>query len=201
MTPSDYAPAESRQSLNIDLGDLVLAMEMGDSDDHTAWLDRHTGKIIVVPHEFMSWGGAGCDDFDDDVDAADELAGAAPPRVPAKWEQEMVAQARIIEDDESGRYEDVPSIEGRDGFRIMQNFAQSIKSGRVRHRLLDALSRPKPFGRFKDALADWPEVRDKFYAYDAQHKRQLARDWLEAIGIQPIDTPSTPPPPSKSAQG
>ena len=50
-------------------------------------------------------------------------------------------------------------------------------------RLADALDRPKPFRRFKDALLD-PSLRQAWFAFEGAAHASLAQAWCEANEIE-----------------
>lgn len=121
---------------------------------------------------------SGLDD-DDDVEELRELRGA-------------------IDRDEDDRYISIPSLASHEGFRIMEDFASAQDDRRVRGALLDALDRRRPFRSFKDALAGFPEVREKWFAYHSERVREEALAWLRSEGIDAelvpfIDRSSEPP--------
>lgn len=153
--------------LRIDEGDLLLAFE--GSDGMMQWyLDRQTGEVIGLGDDFD------LDDEDEDDEDIDE----------SDWETQERALRRRISADESGeRYVPIPSIGSHEGFRIMERFAGSQDDRRVRGALFDALDRRRPFRSFKDALADFPEVRDHWYAYHEEQMREEALAWLKGKGI------------------
>ena len=78
------------------------------------------------------------------------------------------------------------------GFRWMEGFALA-QEDRVRERLLDALDRPRPFRRFKDALGAFPEVREAWFAYENDRLRECAREWLASNDIDAEWVQAAPP--------
>ena len=65
----------------------------------------------------------------------------------------------------------------------MERFAGSQTNDRVRDALFDALDRRRPFRSFKDVLAAFPEVRDRWYVYHEDWLREEALAWLKSEGI------------------
>lgn len=100
--------------------------------------------------------------------------------------------------------EDVPDLEpiptwtSQDGFRLMEQFAQTIGHPVVRADLLAALSRGRGvFRAFKDALEAHSEVERKWYEYKARAMKARIVQWyedlrdvrgLERLGLEPEDT-------------
>ena len=83
---------------------------------------------------------------------------------------------------ESARFIAVESIESHESFRWMERFA-AAQEDRVRERLMDALDRPRPFRRFRDALAAFPAVEDAWYRYEDERLREEAESWLRSLEI------------------
>ncbi len=100
--------------------------------------------------------------------------------------------------------EDVPDLEpiptwtSQDGFRLMEQFAQTIGHPVVRADLLAALSRGRGvFRAFKDALDAHPDAERKWYEYKSRALRARILRWyedlrdvrgLERLGLEPEDT-------------
>jgi hypothetical protein len=161
--------------IQIDEGDLLMAFDSGDG--MMEWfLDRETGAVI----------GLGDDVFLDDEDDEDD----------EDWEREEKALRRAIYEDAGGeegrRYLAIESLGSHEGFRIMEDFAAS-QDGRVRDALFRALDRHRPFRSFKDALLNFPDVREAWFRYHEGRLREEALAWLESEGIDAeLTTPSPP---------
>ena len=150
--------------IRIDLSQLCVAL----SDHDSEWvLDTQTGSILMA-----SW-------------LTD----------PDLRELEEEASGEDLGDDplEGDRFLSIDFIGSDVGFRWMEMFALELENERVRERLLDALNRPRPFRRFKDALGAFPEVREAWYAYEDGKLKECARDWLESYEID-ADVFEAPPP-------
>lgn len=144
-------------TIRIELDQLTIAL----SDHDSEWvLDLQTGQVLMA--EWVR-----------DPDMHDDM--------------ELVLDEVDVDDDdfdplESDRFVHVESIDSREGFRWMERFAQSQADDRVRARLMDALRQPRPFRRFRDALAG--PVRDAWYRYEEERLREEAEAWLRAAGIE-----------------
>jgi hypothetical protein len=77
----------------------------------------------------------------------------------------------------------VEPLESRIGFQIMEDFATSIPELRLKSRLFEALSRSKPFRRFKDVLNSHLELRDRWFAFRDKALADHATAWLKRQGI------------------
>ena len=86
---------------------------------------------------------------------------------------------------EPGRYCEIDKLASHQSFEVMEQFAVSLPESRDRRALIEALSRNKPFRRFKDAVHASLELRDCWFAFRDRAFAALARDWLEGEGIEP----------------
>jgi hypothetical protein len=89
-----------------------------------------------------------------------------------------------VDFDDNPRYLWIEPIEAHESFRIMEDFVASVADVKAAARLGDALSRPKPFRRFKDALLDYPALRQAWFAFEGAAHASLAQAWCEANGIE-----------------
>lgn len=165
-------------AIRIDIDELATAM----SDHDSEWvLDTQTGKVLMKEWlrdpgvrqleglEVESGGDGGGeldDEFDPDVDLDED------------------------------RFVWIEPIDSHEAFRWMEHFALRQDDERVRERLLDALDRPRPFRRFKDALYEFPAVQDAWYRFEEEKQRQAVRDWIQSEGIDAelfvAEPPSSP---------
>ena len=78
----------------------------------------------------------------------------------------------------SERYRYVEPIDSFEGFRIMEDFVETLPEGEAKHMLARALTRPKPFRNFKDDLYEVPDVRQQWFEYHHKAMWKMAEDWL-----------------------
>ncbi|MEM6319446.1 MAG: UPF0158 family protein [Bacteroidota bacterium] len=71
----------------------------------------------------------------------------------------------------------IDPMSSREAFQIMEDFAESVTNNRMRNRLHDALSRNKPFSRFKDAVDNGGYIRQQWFDF----KQQRYEDWVRAF--------------------
>ncbi|MBW1870620.1 MAG: isochorismatase family protein [Deltaproteobacteria bacterium] len=83
----------------------------------------------------------------------------------------------------------------REGYRTMQNFAETIEDAFLRERLTAALVGKGAFRRFKDQLLDFPRVRQEWFAHKDAEVYSYVRSWLENQGVKATNQP--PPTTSK----
>ncbi|MBI4579181.1 MAG: hypothetical protein HY718_05730 [Planctomycetes bacterium] len=162
------------RKLKLDLGDLAEAMSWR-SDESEYYLDTHTGKIILVESGMLT-----------DLEDGEEIDEDLP-----EWQKPMLAEARAIVEDTQDRYESIPPIESREGFRIMEDFIPGLTDDTLRDRLWEAIRGKGAFRRFKDALANaGGDLLDQWHRYEEQRHRDMAREWLESLDIEPEDSPA-----------
>jgi hypothetical protein len=152
--------------IRIDIDELAIAL----SDHDSEWvLDMQTGKLFM-----REW--ADLPEFREDMG----LPVKDPEEYDDDLEDEPYGDGDVLDDD---RFVGIDHMGSHEGFRWMEDFANSQADERVRERLLDALDRPKPFRRFKDALPAFPQVRDAWFRYEEEKLRDEARAWVESRGI------------------
>lgn len=145
------------RKLHIDLEELAAAME-----DHSfafAWyLDTQTGQLVVLPGE-----------------AGD----------PDAWPEEELEKYERMMAEDPDRFEPVPRISAHEGYRWMARFAETVEAPELRELLRLALDGKGTFGRFRRALSDHPDVRERWLRYHDERLRAELDDWLEGLGIEP----------------
>jgi Uncharacterised protein family (UPF0158) len=67
----------------------------------------------------------------------------------------------------------------------MEDFAESLPASSWKSRLIEALSRNKPFRRFRDAVHADLKLRDQWFAFQREALKAHARHWLKRLGIEP----------------
>ena len=73
----------------------------------------------------------------------------------------------------------------------MEGFADSLPQSSLKARLLEALSRNKPFFRFKDVVHPDRVLRDQWFAFRDDAHARYACDWLQAEGLNAeLDRPA-----------
>jgi hypothetical protein len=86
---------------------------------------------------------------------------------------------------DNDRWQCVEPIESSQAFEVMEDFAERCGDARLAHALGQALQQRKPFRRFKDTLAAYPEQRDTWFAFEREGMEVIARRWCEGRGISP----------------
>ena len=105
------------------------------------------------------------------------------------WPQAAIEYA----DDVGERWLQVYCEGSRAGYRDMEIFIDSLENDRVADRLARAIQGRGAFRRFKDVLADSPDLLERWYGFSDDRHRGRARAWLAGEGYA-----STLEPPSVS---
>jgi Uncharacterised protein family (UPF0158)/Nucleotidyltransferase domain len=86
-------------------------------------------------------------------------------------------------DPESRGLHPIDPIPSHEGYEEMQAFIESVRDPRARHLFERAIAGRGAFRRFKDALLDFPELRDSWFRFhDARLGRRAIR-WLLDEGL------------------
>lgn len=102
------------------------------------------------------------------------------------------------------RFKRVPNVPGRRQYRWMEEFVDGLDEPDVADKLRIALAGRGAFGRFRDVLQQWPDLRERWYAMRQQYLVDEAVEWLASLEIDPqydIPGPDSPPPQSSRARG
>jgi Uncharacterised protein family (UPF0158) len=113
----------------------------------------------------------------------DKETGAVITLFPDLDEEEELRER--IEADFGERYLCIEAPDSHVSFRFMEDFATSLADSPLKSRLLEALSRNKPFRHFKDMVHSDLALRDQWFAFQESARESYARDCLEANGIEP----------------
>jgi len=107
------------------------------------------------------------------------------------WPQSVLEYAEEVGDDnvdgedDDERWLRVHCEGSRAGYRDMELFIDTVEDDRIADRLARAIQGRGAFRRFKDALASWPELLDRWYGFTDDRHRGRARAWLAAEGYTP----------------
>jgi hypothetical protein len=73
-----------------------------------------------------------------------------------------------------------------DDFRAMEDFVAGLPAGEARRDLERVLRRAKPFRNFREALRDWPELRERWHALEEERSQAAAQAWLAEREIEAV---------------
>lgn len=145
-----------KRSLSVDMEAIVDAMDMGDAP-FTSFFNTRDGKVTEVMSDSAL-------DFDHED------------------EEDANAAAEIYEDPD---WVEIPLVEGRDDYRLMERFTASIDEEDIRDMLQLALCGRGAFSRFKDVIHRYPDIQARWYATRKRALVEQATEWLAALGISP----------------
>lgn len=82
------------------------------------------------------------------------------------------------------RYLRIEPIPSEVAFDVMENFVEEQNDEHVVQKLTRALTGRKPFRAFKNALCDFPDVREAWFAFEQQDALRRAERWCARHGIE-----------------
>ncbi len=190
------------KKLKIDLDELIDAMSQHDRDLNEWYLDKTTGKVLLIDNELLRRLEGGFADDEGDSDEAfpdeDDEDGDGPTsdREPEtadslekldmpEWQREAMAEARAVCEDTEDRYVHIEPIDSSKSFRWMERFLEQIEDSRTANLVAASLGGPGSFRRFKDALhAAGGGLLQQWHSFEQEHLREAAREWLESLEIE-----------------
>ena len=142
----------------VSIKDVVNEMDVL-SEEHSAFLNRHTGELVTLSSEELN-----AAEEDDDIDDYPE------------WQQDMIIKAKeVINSDD---YLPLPSKFDIHEYHIMEDFCCSVVDDEIREGLLDKIRGRGAFRRFKDAIP-MNGIEDEWYLFRQKELEKIAIDWLE----------------------
>ena len=85
--------------------------------------------------------------------------------------------------EDNPRYLPIEAMASHNAFQIMEDFVDELGDNPEAVVLQAALNDRKPFRHFKDALLNYPELRDRWFAFEETRLNRLAEAWCEEQGI------------------
>ncbi|HWQ68295.1 MAG TPA: UPF0158 family protein [Methanospirillum sp.] len=84
-----------------------------------------------------------------------------------------------MDSDTTGRYIQFPvRIDSRIGYADMENFIEEIEDTQIQCMVEDVIRGSKAFRRFKDLIAEYPDLEKRWYAWKDDRARDRAVEWL-----------------------
>lgn len=159
----------------VDLEELAYAMEKAYRTER--FLDMETGEILFFepPGYRAVLRSAKAAVEDGREDALD-------------WRE----QAALAREEDPERFVRIPQIETREAYRARERFARGIDDEDARADVLRALEGKGAFSRFQRALDRHEGLRDAWYEHKKAWHGEVARRWLEGVGVEPADPPPNP---------
>jgi len=161
------------KKLKVDIDDIAVAMEFSSTlEESFRYLDTETGKVIYVDSTVM-----------DDVEEGNEGEIEDYP----DWMKEMAEDTKLVLDDDKERFREITEITSYEAYKVMEDFIYTIKDRKIQNILSRAIQGRGSFRRFKDTIAEWPALEKQWFSYKDNAVKQEVIDWLESIGIEPVD--------------
>lgn len=156
----------------VKLMDLTDALEMI-PEESAAWLDRQTGRVIVVENVVLR--------------AVESVEGDEVPPDLEDWQEEQLPAARGICAGDK-RYVALPDKFDFHEYRHMERFIGTVKDAGIADQLWFAIKGKGAFRHFKDT-AHRLGLIDGWYRFREEAMNRLMLDWAEANGVPVDQTP------------
>jgi len=151
-------------AIRVKLDEIIEGLEF-QSDESSSFLDKTTGKVILISDYEMR----AAEDDDPVEDFPD-------------WEQELVAIAKEIID-ETGDYIALPTKFDINEYSIMEKFCLSLNDSEMCDTLYGLIKGSGAFRRFKDAIHQY-DIADDWYKFRDNALKQVAIDWCRDNNIE-----------------
>ena len=92
----------------------------------------------------------------------------------AEEEEDTASEAM----DNPDKFLAIDSLDSHESFRIMEQFAGTVKDRSLQRNLIHALERKRPFANFKYVIDNSP-MRQKWFDFRDQVYLDLAKEWLD----------------------
>lgn len=162
------------KKLKVDVEYIAICMEDQDRVDYNYYLDKESGETIVLPREVV------------DALEEEELLQSLP-----EWELKLVDLAKDILSG-NPRYVEIPIKWSREAFNDILEFAEKISDQKIRERIHLTVRGKGAFRKFKDILQEYPEIEKEWHRFKYEREKKEVLDWLESLGIEPIEEKSGP---------
>lgn len=151
------------------------------SYEHQYWLDKQTGRVILIDDEVADVLREG-EDLSDLPDWQREMAEEIKPVLLALGE----LPGEETGDDESPmeRFVEIPKQESHEAYEVMEEFAETVTNPHLRDLLAVALHGKGAFRRFKDVLIGFPAERERWFTFSDERLRERIREWAENEGVE-----------------
>ncbi|UCE61483.1 MAG: hypothetical protein JSU63_06985 [Phycisphaerales bacterium] len=156
------------KKLSVNIAEVADLMEMNDHEDEY-YLDLQNGEPVVIPRELLR---EGWKDDDDMLDLPE-------------WEKELRPIAEAITAG-SNRYVPIPDVPSWDAYEDLVQFAETVTDPKLREFLAIALDGKGAFRRFRSVLDRNENELKRWYAFKDEAMVRRVREWLNGIGIEPI---------------
>jgi len=146
----------------VSIKDVVDEMDVP-SDQHSAFLKRHSGELVTLSSEELIAAEEG-----DNIDEYPE------------WQQDIIIKAKEVVN--SDDYLRLPSKFDIHEYHIMEDFCCSQADNKIREVLLNKIRGRGAFKRFKDAI-QMNGIEEEWYRFRQEELEKITIEWLEANQI------------------
>lgn len=151
--------------MELKLEDVVDALEAA-GDEHSHYLDKRTGEIILLTNE--------------DFEAAeeDELISDYPA-----WQRESILKAREVLGSSQEHFLALPDQFEIHEYQLMEEFGHEFEDRMIGERLLQLIKGPGAFRRFKNEISSLG-MEKSWFDFKGKKFEKIAIEWLEEHNIQ-----------------
>ncbi len=130
------------------------------------------GDLVLSMKNNDSW-------FDNYLDLKD---GSIRTGQDDKRDKASVSAAELKEDPD--RYLFIETFPSNEAYLLMEEFIEGLTDKKAKDNLVKAVTGNKPFRSFKNALQEFPEIRDEWYKFEDMRLKQYAAKWLNDNKIE-----------------
>ncbi|WP_292593089.1 MULTISPECIES: UPF0158 family protein [unclassified Mesotoga] len=168
--------------LPIDIDMLVNLMDIDQREyDAISYLDTETGKIIFYQEDCFPDELVNCEVEREEI--TEELLKYSWMRI-----EDLYTYYDLFCGDESERFEDIPWITPGEKFALIEEFIYTRVEESVRDEVYYEISGRGAFSKFRTFLEHHGEYKDAWFKFESENLTRIAVEWLNSIGIDPIDT-------------
>jgi hypothetical protein len=106
-----------------------------------------------------------------------------------EFDEEDEEYQEIAAMDDNPRFLPVERVSSDRAWNWMAQFIEGVEDPLAREVLSRAIQGRGAFRHFKDQLGVFPGLRDAWFAFEMRRQLEVAREWLEAEGIEAVLEP------------
>jgi len=149
----------------IKLEDVIESLEL-EFEEYKYYYHVASDSIIMLSNEEISYAEDGID-----------------PKEAPEWQRENILLAYEFCESSYDEFIALPDRYDVNEYQMIENFIKTIKNGKIRGVLWNAIDGKGAFRRFKDAL-NYNGIQDDWYDYEAAQYKEIATLWCEANNIE-----------------
>jgi len=88
------------------------------------------------------------------------------------------------------RYLKLGPIDSVQSFHFMEQFIETLGDKNIKGILARAIKQKGPFRRFKDALLEFPIIREHWFCFEEKKYQEYILEWLSGMGIEVLLLPN-----------